>query len=67
MSWCGCINVMLAVVSPCVLLAVWKPRQEALSPGEEGEEFLWMVETFRPGLSLSGRDEKFSTILSMLC
>ena len=40
----------------------WK----ALPLGEEREGFLGMVETFRRGLSFSGRDEKFSTILTML-
>ena len=39
----------------------------ALSPGEEGQGFLGMVQTFRPGLTSSGRDEKFCTILIMLC
>ena len=35
----------------------------SLSPGQG---FLGMVETFRPGLTISGRDEKCSTILIML-
>ena len=39
----------------------------ALPPGEEGQGFFRMVETFRPGLTNSGRDEKFPTILIKLC
>ena len=41
-------------------------RGEALQFGEEREGFFGMVGTFRRDLSISGRDEKFPTIRTML-
>ena len=37
----------------------------ASATSEERDSFFGKVETFRPDLSISGRDEKFSTIPSM--